>query len=985
MTTLGEEVIQTALEDSLRDSVHLSSNPPPLAVEGNNLRSLFSIGNIQETFIAKNKDMSLAQSTPAQECKPPPLDQPTEPPTRYSIDDCIREIHERCDRQATNTYAISEEDGDTLIFIDPPPMQFEQSDVDFKHYLRYHQEPIVMKSSRLKAASEVFKARLEDPTGQYRAIRRRGLVNKLSGYHKFVLDLTPPVEGEDAVYLTATLSCPETVRLWYLAGQIWDVSDTLVGGAEDYAQQSPTKSPHVRSPLVEYSPIRHRCAIERVLAAIQGLDLKLNSAVKVWTTSVIAQYFGIKNAFLEDSIVSWLRPEPNYYFFEVNPEITLRIGVGFENPDVTRDAFAILVGEEALDSQYRMRAPVISREQRSTFGRKKDALPETLQERIEYASKSFIERNTKNFEHLIDKEMKWLCELPAMQQLTAYDSPELQRHASSLMVQLKSYVRSAICKVLCSKYPGVPGPGRTGAPTESLVPHCDRTKIWSTLQPKERILTCTFWDSLKLQNLIGNMSNYSFRTEWRDDATWAARPYHLETMKGLCICGSQYHKKSTSSLRLKVEQGQVMFDQIRAGKTPCSKSTDVDNDASRIIEGSGVSERVTQKLSELEIWDDIDESTSLSRLQETAELSRNDIVQLDNDPSSSNGLVGMDDQGRSHAPKVDPSSAPTLNGYIAPTDSSTWCKGTNVMENESGWQDAPSLIVTAHADTEKAPLSQKRFRAKLPKAATIPSLSLSGVDAEEPSYSFFNLPQFFLEASKALINYADLNLAPSDASLRQYPYVPTLINTLTSLSDSEWKYLPLWAGGCDDDTGAVFTDDIMETAPDAGFAPGHGIHTLGSACSSEIASSDDYDMTSDAGTDIYSSRHTSTAVNDGFSDQMHRHIIYTPSSSSCTDDSLMLRLAAENEEENARRQVEALERAQAEEAKAAAQKRKTEFQERREEINYDDMFNGMDDDEEDGVGHYDSDGDSNATETGEGFEDVGAEEFVDEDGDGVMV
>ena len=70
-----------------------------------------------------------------------------------------------------------------------------------------------------------------------------------------------------------------------------------------------------------------------------------------------------------------------------------------------------------------------------------------------------------------------------------------------------------------------------------------------------------------------------------------------------------------------------------------------------------------------------------------------------------------------------------------------------------------------------------------------------------------------------------------------------LIDSLTCLSDDEWRYLPLWAGGCDDSSGGVYNDLDVPALEIGGFHGGkcglgcNGESTLaGSSNWSEIIS-----------------------------------------------------------------------------------------------------------------------------------------------------
>jgi len=143
----------------------------------------------------------------------------------------------------------------------------------------------------------------------------------------------------------------------------------------------------------------------RVLKA----DSYSQSAPKVWTTFAVAKYLGIKDSPVTDYVVRWLRAYPNSFFLEVCPEVGLKIADGLESHDLARDTFAILVGEEALDSLYRARLPDGNR-QRSVYGRKKEDLPEKIYSRIEYASKRFLERITNDFQDFAGEEMHWVSD-----------------------------------------------------------------------------------------------------------------------------------------------------------------------------------------------------------------------------------------------------------------------------------------------------------------------------------------------------------------------------------------------------------------------------------------------------------------------------------------------------------------------------------------------------------------------------------------------
>jgi hypothetical protein len=186
------------------------------------------------------------------------------------------------------------------------------------------------------------------PRAQAR-FRRRLDLEQLPPGIEHVLDFTPPSEGSDLADLTAALWLPRVVKLWFLAGlYVPDpllenglgtltrpLADKAVGailalghddvckglgckfGAEwasvipltpasgltDYREWHPKDglpgiiedNPSARLGFIapwrkveDYCPIRHRVAITRVLKAINGDDLLLNSAVRLWTVAQVA-------------------------------------------------------------------------------------------------------------------------------------------------------------------------------------------------------------------------------------------------------------------------------------------------------------------------------------------------------------------------------------------------------------------------------------------------------------------------------------------------------------------------------------------------------------------------------------------------------------------------------------------------------------------------------------------------------------------------
>ena len=111
---------------------------------------------------------------------------------RVSIEDRINDMTMQA---AIELPIVHDSQGDTLIYIDAPQKQPEQDDYEYKRYVKRYEDPIRMQKDTLTRYSPGL-AKLFGPTQQYRVMRRRKLANKLPNNVKYVLDLTPPSEGE---------------------------------------------------------------------------------------------------------------------------------------------------------------------------------------------------------------------------------------------------------------------------------------------------------------------------------------------------------------------------------------------------------------------------------------------------------------------------------------------------------------------------------------------------------------------------------------------------------------------------------------------------------------------------------------------------------------------------------------------------------------------------------------------------------------------
>ena len=139
--------------------------------------------------------------------------------------------------------------------------------------------------------------------------------------------------------------------------------------------------------------------------------------------------------------------------------------------------------------------------------------------------------------------------------------------------------------------------------------------------------------------------------------------------------------------------------------------------------------------------------------------------------------------------------------------------------------------------------------------------------------NFFDFHNFFRDVKQYFARKSTGMLALTEGS--DWDAVDMAVtNVLLSLDESEIKYLPLWAGGFDDNSGGVFNSEVPLT--DNGFA-GAGPHGIRGVNSSRGSS--EFSMI-----DGESSAGTSALVNDGYSDAMDRRRVYTPSGTPSSGD-----------------------------------------------------------------------------------------------------
>ncbi|KAL9121506.1 MAG: hypothetical protein Q9187_001940 [Circinaria calcarea] len=892
---------------------------------------------------------------------------------------------------ATELPVLRVPDGDTYIYIDPPPRMPEQDGMTYQWIRDRYRTPLCMKKETLAKLNSPFLNKLFGPTSQYRVIRRRGLVNRLPPEIKYVLDLTPPNEGDEAMILVSELSCSEGIRNWVRATKRWNISKNLVGGYDDYVAQlqdpwsyslgnqdatastedtlSPTtetadgseskegkaaaspSTPNLAKQTVtkkeeelpvhlEYTAVRHRSAIERVLLAVAGQDPKLDTAPKVWTTAAIAKYFEIKHESISDYVVRWLYAAPNTCFLEVMPEIALKMADGLKIPSLCQDAYALLVGEEALAAACQGHVISGFDQNHTVHGRKKSEVPDKYQTYIEYASKAFRSRITGEFEALVSGD--WFERLDEYTKLLRYESRSVAYDSAlgQLKDLLKAFVRGAIYYLLCSNYENMCGPFDDSSGADDLFPTIKFRQTWRLLHPQERILTRSFWGCLgmvRLQDSFSNLTVTSTTYQYTPSQSWNPEGQDLLNAKVFeLIRASDVNRKATECYQLftfrssdpdfypntfsspttEAPSAKIVNDILETTHTVSSNADQesaTDSQQDTLIAPDGITGAVTtpsgHSVEPRQYQHGVPMSLPIrSVVPSSANDSKNVVTDMNmpnqgQSPNSinqgiaanifSSTLPFRDSKSKDNSSKdleVDTSEKAGTEASNRRAEASVmkwelrdhqdeWVLGLTRYEAKSSYgikdeaiSPKDNISSQGQNNTEASQAKQDGWWYKTPEFLSQysppdytppPDVKVTGHAA---TYEFFSFQEFLKQAEK-YIHAVSESILSNPHSSSQDPLDLRLTNTLVCLTDAEWKYLPLWAGGNDDDSGGVFDDEVP--LAEMGFSTaGPKVHTgVGSS-----AASSEFETL--GGSKTSGSYHTSTVVNDGYSDGLDRRRVY---------------------------------------------------------------------------------------------------------------
>ncbi|KAL7804631.1 hypothetical protein V8C44DRAFT_254795 [Trichoderma aethiopicum] len=420
--------------------------------------------------------------------------------------------------------------GDTLVFVDFPNVSRRRSRQTDCYGVPYSSQKLRVHSQNLLATGSAKFAEMLSPTYQFRIKRRKKLTKDLPEGVKFVLDLTPPSEGDDLVSQMTQLSLTPGIIKWWAASGLHKVTNWLVSGHDDvctcgrqripgwgaprqdgmeqgqgqgqeqdgkrsvdeesvpkvnklpgsniddtvvtaptpqdlvskreHGINQPYEIPDYRN-IPDYCPIRHCNSIIRLLMMIEGQDIMLDSANRVWTLVAVAKIFDC-TSIIRDRVAQWIMYSDNTKFIEVLPEEALQIGFDLELVQVTQCAFRILVNELALKEAATPPHPGGPSPDESrpdlnwvtVFGRRLGNLDDELRNIVQHAARALVERVSvipgifRNQKTLDDWMLDEWAKLRRLESLLGQQSDEASTKASKSLSLLLSAIRRSISTAL---------------------------------------------------------------------------------------------------------------------------------------------------------------------------------------------------------------------------------------------------------------------------------------------------------------------------------------------------------------------------------------------------------------------------------------------------------------------------------------------------------------------------------------------------------
>ncbi|ERF75655.1 hypothetical protein EPUS_08808 [Endocarpon pusillum Z07020] len=618
----------------------------------------------------------------------------------------------------------------------------------------------------------------------------------------------------------------------------------------------------------EYSQLRHWSSIERLLHAIEGNDPMLDSAPKLWNFVSMAKFFGCaSNERISGWVTKWLFTAPNHNFIQCNPEICYRIGLDIQSEALLKDAFSILVGEKALINVHHEHSAVRSLNiQSSVAGRRLELLDDDDVNRIDHAANIFIKRIQSTYEALIGQDMHWLEQstvFSILANFVAHSNREKQI-AQQLKEQIKTFVRARVLWVLARNYEGdMPEMEQAPESVRPFYPHASaQFSRYTELGEEERIFSRFFWLALRKEDFeVGDNAVFTLPLI-RNGSSLQGVPCPGWSSLARNLQGGSTKNKLIPIERDKLCASAASFMKILNERYWKGRSKQKDHgsflnkilhpqrqNANSIPTEAQPRTPFCQALPDEEIEFDNRASTSAMQHFEDLHLSSpkraraTDPMRHPTEEKRTRldvyGMLGRSDQTNNKQTDLPIRVAvPQGMSNAMPVEGPRLMKVAQWQAVESPEAHEPrfAYVETEVSINDSSPASDEKTDAWQPlfeEPAHVRTLKEKGPERPNgPDYydeHSFPIEKLLNEVTQAVSRICDeVLLAPHFFQDDEIP--PTdLIDSLMSLTDDEWKYLPLWAGGCDDGSGGVFNDLEPPILEAGGFDGG----TRGLGCSRE--------------------------------------------------------------------------------------------------------------------------------------------------------
>ncbi len=596
-------------------------------------------------------------------------------------------------------------------------------------------------------------------------------------------------------------------------------------------------------------------------------------------------------------------------------------------------------------------------------------------------------------------QLSQVDELPEVRKLSFNAQPQLQDIIKALKGLLKDYVRGTIYKLLCVNYTYVPTPDFHRRGGDELIERSSRSHVWINLNASERILSRTFWHALLSTSIFRGPSNLDIQSDWNE--TWDGakstpeekRELDLGTYRQVWNTDLNSLIRRGDSLRMvtkdEKQQPVKLPNRTRLQAYTAPNLQDFPPAKLRQPDSDPVCAHPATLLFAEDSIPALQPSGPINVRPASSDIAPQDFkFDFDSSLSSTNQSISRVDNPTwpfgaprecdwVRAPSNEEGHVITAKNGLATSDDGleTAVAVSETVKNQRDWPAPPGYKSWSSWNLESGIAKawkverEVRFQERhQTENSTPPSIfkrremeeewmkreSKKQKTGSEPATTeFFNLYEFFLQAIAYIEATGRRKLQYADCLIREEPHEIGMVNTLVCLQDSEWKYLPLWAGGYDDGTGGVFNDQLP--ASDLGFStPGPEVHT-GVTPANSIRTPSEYGMVdSDDGVDTVN---TSMVNNRSFAGALDRKRVYAADSmdSTSNDDFDMVTAEGDCEEDRASRLTDAQERVEAAEAETASEARLMgDGTARVVDENYADLFN---DDEDDQTERADDDDD----------------------------